>query len=251
MFLYLKQQKNYLNGCLSKQKYNTNTLANSKGIFFCIFATMAKKIIISFNAQPVLGVAFGYNILIDNVKVLYNSGVNFIDASYAANATTPQVLKLQPTLAENIANTLFTLNTFFQSAALTYTTEGNTIVVLINNNTVEVQLINGLNPSMSLQILDVPVDTLRLKYFLQYVNIVGDSYLCNILKKNYTGVSTEIFGVATIEKGSVKDHLEPIRGTGLVLELEANNGFIYRKRTGFCSAIIQKWRYKFLRIFKA
>ncbi len=184
---------------------------------------MAKKIIISFNTQPVLGVAFGYNILIDNVRVLYNSGVNFIDASYAANATTPQVLKLQPTLAENIANTLFTLNTFFQSAALTYTTEGNTIVVLVNSATVEVQLINGVNASMSIQILDVPLDTLKLKYFLQYVNIVGDSYLCNILKKNYTGVSTEIFGVATIEKGSVKDHLEPIRGTGLILELEANN----------------------------
>ncbi len=183
---------------------------------------MAKKIIISFNSQPVIGVAFGYNILIDNVKLVYNSGVNFVDASYAATALVPQVIKLQPTLAENITNTLFTLNSFFQSNAVIYTVEGNTIVVLINNNTTEIQLINGINPSLSLEILDVPIETVGLKYYLEYINIVGDKYLCNIFKKNYTGLATEIFGSVTIEKGSVKDHLDPIRGTGLTLELEAN-----------------------------
>jgi hypothetical protein len=183
---------------------------------------MAKKIIISFNSQPVLGVAFGYNILIDNVKLVYNSGVDFINASYANTAVIPQVLKLQPTLAENIANTLFTLNSFFQSNAVTYAVEGNSIIVLVNNDTAIIQQNNGVNPSITFTILDIPIDTLGLKYYLEYVNIIGDKYLCNIFKKNYTGLSSEIFGSISIEKGTAKDHLDPIRGTGLTLELEAN-----------------------------
>jgi hypothetical protein len=186
---------------------------------------MAKKIIISFISQPTLGEAFGYYITINNVKIVYNSGVNSVNATYATTASPPQQIKLQTTLEENILNTLNTLTTFFQSDSVIYTREDNKIIVLVSSENSNAELLGGVNPGLTIEIQDVPTATLGLKYFLDYINIVGDRYLCNIFKKNYGGSSSEIFGNVTIEKGSVKTHLEPIRGTGLLLELEASKDF--------------------------
>tara|TARA_R110000822_G_scaffold76214_4_gene183175 strand:+ start:1789 stop:4008 length:2220 start_codon:yes stop_codon:yes gene_type:complete len=186
---------------------------------------MAKKIIISFISQPTLGEAFGYYITINNVKIVYNSGVNSVNATYATTASPPQKIKLQPTLEENILNTLNTLTTFFKSDSVIYTREDNKIIVLVSSENSNAELLGGVNSGLTIEIQDVPTAILGLKYFLDYINIVGDRYLCNIFKKNYGGSFSEIFGNVTIEKGSVKTHLEPIRGTGLLLELEASKDF--------------------------
>lgn len=66
-----------------------------------------------------------------------------------------------------------------------------------------------------------PVPTTAAKYIFQYKNIANDSYRCEIYQKNFTGQTREIVGRATITKSEVKNHFEPIRGTGLNLELEA------------------------------
>jgi hypothetical protein len=50
--------------------------------------------------QPILGNAFSYSITINNVKIIYNSGVNILDASYVIQQYS--IIKLQPTL-ENIS----------------------------------------------------------------------------------------------------------------------------------------------------
>lgn len=48
-----------------------------------------------------------------------------------------------------------------------------------------------------------------------------------IYEKGYNGTSTEIFGKVSFDKGSVKDILEPIRGTGLSLQLQADSNLTY------------------------
>jgi len=57
------------------------------------------------------------------------------------------------------------------------------------------------------------------KYFLQN-DTTG--YLVQIFEKDFNGTSTEIFGNISIEKGSVDNILDTIRGTGLKLQLEAS-----------------------------
>jgi hypothetical protein len=60
------------------------------------------------------------------------------------------------------------------------------------------------------------------KYF-----IIFDDYRLSITLKNYLGLATEIFGNITLTKGYVDTILEPIRGTGLNLALEANSDFTF------------------------
>jgi hypothetical protein len=60
------------------------------------------------------------------------------------------------------------------------------------------------------------------KYF-----IIFGEYRLSITQKNYNGFSTEIFGNITLTKGEVDTILEPIRGTGLNLSLEANSALTF------------------------
>jgi hypothetical protein len=50
-----------------------------------------------------------------------------------------------------------------------------------------------------------------------------------IYEKDYVGVSTEIFGKVSFDKGSVKDILDPIRGTGLSLQLQADSNLTFEE----------------------
>jgi len=57
--------------------------------------------------------------------------------------------------------------------------------------------------------------------------IIFDDYRLSITLKNYLGLATEIFGNITLSKGDVDTILEPIRGTGLNLSLEANGAITF------------------------
>ena len=57
------------------------------------------------------------------------------------------------------------------------------------------------------------------KYFIQN-DYTG--YLVQIFEVGFTGISTEIFGKVSFDKGNVDNILDTIRGTGLNLQLEAN-----------------------------
>jgi len=57
--------------------------------------------------------------------------------------------------------------------------------------------------------------------------IIFDDYRLSITLKNYLGATTEIFGNITLTKGDVDTILEPIRGTGLNLSLEANSALTF------------------------
>lgn len=186
---------------------------------------MAKRIIIAFNSQPVEGLGFSYNIFIDGVKMVFDSGFTNLNTSYVTNNTPsvePLYLEIQDTLNETINFTLSILKGYWTADNVTYKRVNDTIEMLISGELITVST-EGVNPSITSTVIDVPEsENIGLRYFFQYTGVQGDVFLCQIYKKNYVGVSTEIHGTANIDKGSVKDHLDSIRGTGLSLELEAS-----------------------------
>ena len=68
-----------------------------------------------------------------------------------------------------------------------------------------------------------PEISIALKYFFQYMNIVGEEYLCQIYQKGFTGSPVEISGNATILKTESQEHLDTIRGSGLKISIESND----------------------------
>jgi hypothetical protein len=182
---------------------------------------MARKIIIDFTSTPVLGKAFEYTIFINGVSLVYQNAKNTIVANYVSGADTDNNINLDP-LNDPIDYTLNWLTSRYISASVIYSRTNDTIEVLINSN--EYVTINFGTSNINIETTSEAVveNGVGLRYYFQYKNIVGDDYLCQIAKKNYTGIVTEIFGTAIINKGSVKDHLEPIRGGGISLKLEAS-----------------------------
>jgi hypothetical protein len=183
---------------------------------------MARKIIIDFSAQPTLGKAFEYSIFINGVALVYSNGANSVVADYISGSETNTQITLQPILDDTINNTLTWLTARYVSSAIVYNRVGNTIEVDINSDQYVTVVLGTSNINISTSSEAIIESGVGLRYYFQYKNIVGDDYLCQIAKKDYTGVVTEIFGKATIDKGSVKDHLEPIRGGGMTIELEAS-----------------------------
>jgi hypothetical protein len=183
---------------------------------------MAKKIVISFTGQPTIGDGFIYSILIDSINLVYTNGQTSLNIDYGIADFEPNVVKLEATLSETIDKTLSFLIANWVSPTISYKRVDDTIEVLVNSDSTVIST-GATDVNINLTIADVSdEELLKLRYFFQYTNNVNDTFLCEIYKKNYTGIATEIHGSATLEKGSVKDHLDSIRGTGLSLELEAS-----------------------------
>lgn len=187
---------------------------------------MAKKIILSFADQPEIGKGFAYTISINNVPIVYDNGLSVLDVKYRSfglGNLPPNKIERQLSLSSTIDNTLFFLINNYSYSNIIYVRKDNTIEVIINTSLPISVLFGAFDQNITQSVLQIPeAENINLKYFFQYKNIVNDEYRCEIYNKQYFGNATEIKGRATIEKGSVKDHLEPIRGTGLLLDLEAS-----------------------------
>ena len=187
---------------------------------------MAKKIILSFLGQPQLGKGLSYNISISGTPIVYENGLSALDVKYRAfglGNLPPDLVELQLSLNSTIDNTLSFLVNNYTYSNVFYVRKNNTIEVIINTSLPINISFGSFDPNITQSVLEIPeTENINLKYFFQYKNIVNDEYRCEIYNKQYFGNATEIKGRATIEKGSVKDHLEPIRGTGLLLDLEAS-----------------------------
>jgi len=190
---------------------------------------MAKKIIIQYSANPVIGAGFAYNIYVNLGLITYQLGFSTLNVDYIDSGTNifPDKIDIQSSLTNTIANTVDFLRQNYTYQNITYSIVDNTIEVLINHDTVSIDLYEPPNTNISISIFDVPTETSNLIYYFQYKNIVGDDYLCGIYKKNYNGLATQVQGKAVLEKGAIKDHLDPIRGTGLSLELEASTNLSF------------------------
>lgn len=183
---------------------------------------MAKRIILSFTDNPIIGVGFNFGIFVNDIAVVYNSGEVYMSLNYGASDVVPNQIQLQATLTETIDKTLAFLIANWSADFVSYKRVNNTIEILINSDSLTFSE-GGINDNITYEIVTVSEnENLNLKYFFQYTNVVNDTFLCQIYKKNYLNAPIEIQGYATLEKGSVNDHLDSIRGTGLSLELEAN-----------------------------
>ena len=186
---------------------------------------MARKIIIDFSAQPVTsGAGFGYYITIDGFELYYNSGTSQVTIEYIPIGGTPSginSIEIGANLEETIQKTLDLLRTIYVSDIVFYSIVGNTIEVYVNADaTATVDAL--INPNIDITQADVEPISVNLIYYLIY----GD-YRLNIYKSNYLGNSTEINGTVTLTKSAVDTILEPIRGTGLNLSLEAKQGLTF------------------------
>ena len=187
---------------------------------------MAKKIILSFLEQPQVGQGFSYNISISGTPIVYENGLSSLNVKYRAHRLgnlPPNKIERQLSLSNTIDNTLSFLANIYTYSNIFYIRKNNTIEVIINTSLPINISFGSFDPNVTQSVLEIPeTENINLKYFFQYKNIVNDEYRCEIYNQQYFGNATEIKGRATIEKGSVKDHLEPIRGTGLLLDLEAS-----------------------------
>jgi hypothetical protein len=186
---------------------------------------MAKKVIISFTDNPNLFEGINIIINFNSLPIYYNSGEAAIAVEYITNGTPdlpPSQIERQLTLDATIQKTIAYFNTYYYNDNVVYQRINNTIEVIVNLDNVTFAITN-VNSDIVITTEDIdPATNLNLRYFFQYTNSVNDSFLCQIFKKRYVGEPLEINGSATLDKGSVKNHTDPIRGTGLTIDLEAN-----------------------------
>jgi hypothetical protein len=183
---------------------------------------MAKKIIISFASNLMVGQILGYNIKVNNQNIAYNLlGNNVFNVGFSNNNSTASNVKIRSTADETLNELFLVLNTYWDANGVTYSLVGNTIEVKVFSENATVESV--INPvSIIVFIIDVVINSEpTLFYFMEYSDPLNVPYRVNIYKKNNNIAPRLIYGYATLEAGSVKDNLDPIRGSGLTLNLEA------------------------------
>lgn len=191
---------------------------------------MAKKIIISYTDNPQLFAGINLIINFNGLPIYYNSGEAAIAVEYIENGNPdlpPSQIERQLTLDATIQKTLSYFNTYYYNDNIFYQRVNDTIEVIANFDNVTFATTNT-NANIVITTADIDSATnLNLRYFFQYTDSENNRFLCQIFKKRYLGVSTEIKGSAILEKGTVKNHTDPIRGTALIIELEANKDLTF------------------------
>lgn len=188
---------------------------------------MAKKIILSFSDNPAINSGIQIVVNLNGLPIIFNSGANSINLIYKSIDTPPFELQRQSILDGTIIKTLAFLNNYYYNDFIGYKIVNNTIEITIDLENVTFLITDSSNEILITERDINDANNLNLKYFFQYTNIIEDTFLCQIFKKKYVGLSIEINGSAILEKGSVKNHSDPIRGTGLSINLEASLDFTF------------------------
>lgn len=180
---------------------------------------MAKIITLEFTEQPATYEnGFKYVILVNGFEIVYNNGLDECNIAFIPFGAIPaniNQIALGVDVNQTVQKTLDHLIANFVNSGISYTRNGLVIEILVNYDCTI--LITEVNEFILASQTGVEPTITNLKYFL----IFGD-YTLNILKKNYLGTPTEIYGSFVIKKSSVDNILDPIRGTGLEISLEAN-----------------------------
>lgn len=184
---------------------------------------MATKVVIQFLENPQVGFGFSYYNIVNGYKIPYSNGLDEVSISFLElGETEPTIndIAVETTLSLTIEKTLKRLIDNFIHPKLTYARVSNTIEISVNlDNEV---FLTETNPSITAYFEYIPIIDAGLKYFIQW-----DDYFLGITQKNYQGFSTEIFGSVVLKKGDVNEILDPIRGTGLNIALEANSNLTF------------------------
>ena len=68
---------------------------------------------------------------------------------------------------------------------------------------------------------------MALKYWFEFTDIKEIVHRVEISNTAFTGTSTQIYGSCSLEVSETKDTLEPFRGSGLQIEIEANSNLTF------------------------
>ncbi len=187
---------------------------------------MAKrKILIEFTANPTLGNAFSYDITIDSVPFIYPNGYDTLNLDYVSGSDVPNTsIGRKTTLSETIDATLNFLVTYYSSSFISYSRVENSIEVIINIEDVVITYPEDANDNIIISDEAYSPDVnYKLKYYVEWADTENVDYSIRIYQKAYIGSSTQVSGYGVLKYGSVNDNLEPIRGNGLDLSLNASN----------------------------
>jgi hypothetical protein len=184
---------------------------------------MAVKIIIDFLDNPTIGNAFGYTLSIDAGDILYDNGETLLSLNYISGVNEPLFdIQRKANKPETINNTLQFLQNNWQHPNITYSRVNDTIEVVVNIEDVIVSFESDLNDEITINDEIITEEVASLIYFAEYTDPENVDYYIRIYKKGFTGEATEINGYGVLKYGTAKDLLDPIRGNGLDLNLEAD-----------------------------
>lgn len=203
---------------------------------------MAQGVIISFIANPNEGDRVQYTASISGIPIVYNNGLNKVDFEFTNNDSEVLADPLHRVkIGANTEDTAQNVKLFFENNG--YSTSIYTTYVKYFSGTIWNAYSNFYTDDviyfdMSLDVsdpftvsitsfTDSSVPTTAPKYFFEYYNIANVFFRVEIYQKNFAGSATEITGRAIIQKGDVNGHFDPIRGTGVSLQLEANENLTF------------------------
>ena len=184
---------------------------------------MAVKIIIDFLDNPTIGNAFSYTLSIEAGDILYDNAETDLDLNYISGVNNPLYdIQLKANKPETINNTLQFLQNNWNHPNITYAIVNDTIEVVVNIEDVIVTYGANLNEEIAISDELITPEVPNLIYFAEYTDSENVDYYIRIYKKGFTGIASEIKGYGILKYGTAKDLLEPIRGNGLELSLEAD-----------------------------
>lgn len=184
---------------------------------------MAVKITIDFLDNPVLGNAFNYTLSVEAGDILYDNGETVLDLNYITGSNEPLFdIQLKSNKPETINNTLQFLQNNWNHPNITYARVNDTIEVVVSIDDVVVSYGTELNEEIAISDEIVTPEVSSLIYFAEYTDPENIDYYIRIYKKGFTGNATQINGYGVLKYGAAKDLLDPIRGNGLDLNLEAD-----------------------------
>lgn len=203
---------------------------------------MAQGVIISFIANPNEGDRVQYTASISGIPIVYNNGLNKVDFEFTNNdlevlADPLHRVKIGATTEDTAQNVklFFENNGYSTSIYTTYVkyfsgTIWNTYSNFYTDDVIYFDMSLDVSDPFTVSMTsfaDSSVPTTAPKYFFEYYNIANVFFRVEIYQKNFAGSATEITGRAIIQKVDVNGHFDPIRGTGVSLQLEANENLTF------------------------
>lgn len=200
---------------------------------------MKQGIRLFFVNNPVEGDRIAYDVKVNGISITYLNGLSFVDFEFTNNQSEVDLdpfhrILIGSNIDESAENLLaFFLNNSYKSSSIeiSYASyQGDTyryIDIIFETSDPATTTDLETNENLQFNTFEIPdsPDTIKLRYSMEYTNSIGDTYKLFILNKNYTGDVTQIHGRISILKNDVKEHTEPIRGTGLRIQLEADETF--------------------------
>jgi hypothetical protein len=123
--------------------------------------------------------------------------------------------------ARNYADGLKLDFSFFSNGDITITVSRNVVILTYDINFIDIKSVTG--STITNQTVIESSTVFSLKYWFEFTDVQRVLHRVEILKSSFTDLPVQIYGTCSLEYAETKDTLEPIRGCGLKIDLEANS----------------------------